>query len=286
MRSAPASGAPRQAPTRPAQRPTPAAYPKRKKPRLSSRGPACAAKRRFLFYTPVLGFCLRPASPAGAGAVPSPGCAALLPFGVLCQTKNAPFPLAGPARPYCPHPAFRPAPFCAPNPHCVRKLLSVLCAPHRLPVRRRRHRPALRKGPRPPHSPNAKSPGFPAGALPARQSAAFCFIRPFWGFACGLHRLRARAPCLRPAVPHCCLSECSAKQKMHHSHLLALPVHTARTPPSRASGPHNGKPRTRRLYACTAPKMMVRAASPLYLLFPVPSVFLTSALFFVCCAAL
>ena len=154
-----------QAPTRPAQRPTPAAQPKRKKPRLSSRSPACAAKRRFLFYTPVLGFCFWPASPAGAGAVPSPSCAALLPFGVLCQTKNAPFPLAGPARPYCPHPAFRPA-------------------------------------------------------------------------------------------------------------------------PSRASGPHNGKPRTRRLYACTAPKMMVRAASPLYLLFPVPSVFLTSALFFVCCAAL
>lgn len=60
-----------QAPTRPAQRPTPAAYPKRKKPRLSSRGPACAAKRRFLFYTPVLGFCFWPASPAGAA-----GCSA------------------------------------------------------------------------------------------------------------------------------------------------------------------------------------------------------------------
>ena len=149
----------------PAQRPTPAAYPKRKKPRLSSRGPACAAKRRFLFYTPVLGFCFWPASPAGAGAVPSPGCAAPLLFRVLCRTKSAPFLPSNPARPYCPHPAFRPA-------------------------------------------------------------------------------------------------------------------------PSRASGPHNGKPRTRRLHACTAPKMMVRAASPLYLLFPVPSVFLTSALFFVCCAAL
>ena len=46
------------------------------KPRLFSRGPVCAAKGRSLFYTPVLGFCLRPASPAGAGAVPSPGCAA------------------------------------------------------------------------------------------------------------------------------------------------------------------------------------------------------------------
>lgn len=63
----------------------------------------------------------------------------------------------------------------------------------------RRHRPALRKGPRPPHIPNAKSPGFPAGALPARQSAAFCFIHPFWGFVSGLHRLRARRAALPPS---------------------------------------------------------------------------------------
>ena len=65
----------------------------------------------------------------------------------------------------------------------------------------RRHRPALRKGPRPPHSPNAKSPGFPAGALPARQSAAFCFIRPFWGWASAPGRARRLRLRPGPAVP-------------------------------------------------------------------------------------
>ena len=173
----------------PAQRPTPAAYPKRKKPRLSSRGPACAAKRRFLFYTPVLGFCLRPASPAGAGAVPSPSCAALLPFGVLCQTKNAPFPLAGPARPYCPHPAFRPAPFCAPNPalrqkaaFCFMRSAPASGAPPQAPTR-----PAQR--PTPAAYPKRKKPRLSSRGPACAAKRRFLFYTPVLGF------------CLRPASP-------------------------------------------------------------------------------------
>ena len=73
--------------------------------------------------------------------------------------------------------------------------------------------------------------------------------------------------------------------------LPALPIHDARTLPSGLRLPvHPARtaavPAHAGCMARTAPKITVRTASLLYSFFPVPSVFLTSALFLACCTAL